>query len=68
MTFQEIMDCNTLRTLKNDPELLAYLYFKWRDVEEVKGIDGRPSKRMDQVREQHHQETSPKPEKLYGRF
>ena len=44
MTFQEIIDSETLRTLKNSPELLLYLYCKWRDVDDINGMDGQPSR------------------------
>ncbi|RMZ81221.1 hypothetical protein DV737_g2648, partial [Chaetothyriales sp. CBS 132003] len=44
MTFSEIIDADVLWTLKNDPDVLAFLYFGWRDVEDVTGMDGKPSK------------------------
>ncbi|RMZ90791.1 hypothetical protein DV736_g1990, partial [Chaetothyriales sp. CBS 134916] len=44
MTFREIIDADVLWTLKNDPDVLAFLYFGWRDVEDVTGMDGKPSK------------------------
>ncbi|RMD39170.1 hypothetical protein DV735_g5959, partial [Chaetothyriales sp. CBS 134920] len=44
MTFREIVGAGVLWTLKDDPDLLAFLYFGWRDVEDVMGLDGRPSK------------------------
>ncbi|RMZ76134.1 hypothetical protein DV738_g5111, partial [Chaetothyriales sp. CBS 135597] len=44
MSFREIIDAGVLWTQKDDPDLLAFLYFGWRDVEDVMGLDGKPSK------------------------
>ena len=44
MTFHEIILSETLWTMKNDATMLQQLYDKYRDIENVDGIDGKPSK------------------------